>query len=139
MLRYLRITVTGVSVVACLLLIAVWAVSYSWPIRAYATFQNFPSISLISRDGVAGFSLYHVNFDSPEWDVYIDDDQIDLDSWSLEVDRGHQFVTMPHWFLLSIIAAIAGVPWIKSRFSLRTMLIAMAIIAAWLGLIVSTL
>ena len=48
---------------------------------------------------------------------------------------------IPHWFLVLLFAAFSGAPWISkfnSRFSLRTLLIGMTMLAAILGLIVWT-
>jgi hypothetical protein len=42
----------------------------------------------------------------------------------------------PHWLLAVIMGLLAGVPWLRWRFSLRTLLIATTFIAAVLGLIV---
>jgi hypothetical protein len=44
-------------------------------------------------------------------------------------------VVVPHWFILLITAACAAIPWIKLQFGLRTLLIAMTLVAAFLGLI----
>jgi hypothetical protein len=45
-------------------------------------------------------------------------------------------VAAPHWFLLLVAATVAAMPWTRWRFSLRTLLIGMAVVAAGLGLIV---
>jgi hypothetical protein len=42
----------------------------------------------------------------------------------------------PYWFPVLISGVLAAVPWIRWRFSLRTLLIATTIIAVVLGLIV---
>jgi hypothetical protein len=42
----------------------------------------------------------------------------------------------PHWFLVLLSAAFATAPWIRWRFSLRTLLIATTLVAVVLGLIV---
>jgi hypothetical protein len=41
---------------------------------------------------------------------------------------------IPYWFVLLVTAGIGSVPWIRWSFSLRTMLIAVTLIAALLGL-----
>ena len=50
--------------------------------------------------------------------------------------RGFQ---APHWVFISALVAIAVAPWIKGRFSLRTLLIATTLVAVMLGLVVWTL
>lgn len=42
----------------------------------------------------------------------------------------------PHWFPLLLLTALAALPWIAPRFSLRTLLIALTLIAATMGFIV---
>jgi hypothetical protein len=46
-----------------------------------------------------------------------------------------QFVSFPHWFLALLSAAFATAPWLRWRFSIRTLLIAMTLVAVALGLI----
>jgi hypothetical protein len=47
-------------------------------------------------------------------------------------------VVVPHWFLILISAFIAAVPWLTRlrRFSLRTLLIAITLVAVGLGIVV---
>jgi hypothetical protein len=45
---------------------------------------------------------------------------------------------LPHWFLAVVVGSIGAVPWIKRRFSVRTLLIATALVAVGLWLIIST-
>jgi hypothetical protein len=45
-------------------------------------------------------------------------------------------ISVPHWFLILILSALAAVPWTPPRFNLRLMLITMSLIAVVLGLIV---
>jgi hypothetical protein len=43
---------------------------------------------------------------------------------------------VPHWFPFVITATVAAAPWIRWRFSLRTLLIAMTLVAVVLGTLV---
>jgi hypothetical protein len=47
----------------------------------------------------------------------------------------HTAVAAPHWMLASLFAAIAIMPWMGRRFSLRTLLIAMTLVAVALGIV----
>jgi hypothetical protein len=53
-------------------------------------------------------------------------------------EPNYSLVYVPNWFLVLLAAMLAAVPWIhlSCRFSLRTLLIATALVAAALGLIV---
>jgi hypothetical protein len=46
-------------------------------------------------------------------------------------------IMLPYWFVAVFIAALAGIPWIRLRFSLRTLLVATTLVAAALGGIVA--
>ena len=50
--------------------------------------------------------------------------------------REEMWATLPHWFLLGTCMTFATVPWLRYRFSLRTLLIATTLVAVVLGLIV---
>jgi hypothetical protein len=45
-------------------------------------------------------------------------------------------VVIPHWFVLIVLATCATLPWVRWRFSLRTLLIATTLVPVVLGLIV---
>lgn len=51
-------------------------------------------------------------------------------------EKDNAYATVPHWFLVGLLAAIATLPWLTFRFSLRTMLFATTVIAVLLGMIV---
>jgi hypothetical protein len=48
----------------------------------------------------------------------------------------YYFLAFPHWVLILFIGMIGALPWMPSRFSLRTTLIATALVAVVLGGIV---
>jgi hypothetical protein len=45
-------------------------------------------------------------------------------------------LSLPYWFVIAMSAALATVPWLRWRFTLRTLLIATTLVAVMLGLIV---
>ena len=47
-------------------------------------------------------------------------------------------VKAPFWFAVAVAAVVAAVPWLPSRFSLRTLLIATMLVAVGMGLIAWT-
>jgi hypothetical protein len=47
-------------------------------------------------------------------------------------------IMFPHWFAVVITVILAAAPWMRWRYSLRTLLIAMTLLAALLGAIVLT-
>jgi hypothetical protein len=55
-------------------------------------------------------------------------------SFGFHWSRWNDFV-MPYWFPVALSALLSTVPWMKCRFRLRTLLIAMSVVAVILGLI----
>jgi hypothetical protein len=79
------------------------------------------------------------------WEWRIEHSQFDLDP-NFDWDRWEratpnwigttQRVMVPHWFSLLVAASLSAAPWLRLRFSLRTLLIATTLVAVMLGLIV---
>ena len=57
-------------------------------------------------------------------------------TFGFEVLNQSSRLRLPHWFLILLFVAHAAFPWIRWRFSLRTLLIATTLVAVVLGLIV---
>jgi hypothetical protein len=151
MLKYLRIAVTALSLTACVLLIALWVRSYY---RNDVLFgPDFTSgISGLGsvQGGVSFFKSSRRPLPGEQWRIRSDvigEDGPD-DQWTLwpEYEIGYGFgalkrpaftvLVIPHWFLVLLFAFIAVLPWLPSRFTTRTILIATTVIALLLGLIV---
>jgi hypothetical protein len=49
------------------------------------------------------------------------------------------YISIPHWPVIAIAVVLAVAPWLLYRFSLRTLLISMTLIAVALGLVVWSL
>jgi hypothetical protein len=43
---------------------------------------------------------------------------------------------IPHWFIIAVAGLLAALPWLRWRFSLRTLLIGMTVVAVVLGLVI---
>jgi hypothetical protein len=82
-------------------------------------------------------ALSHADI-SAAWKRFTDAPQPGPDEqWRWEhSSTGRFFIHIPHWFLLGLSAAIATLPWLPWRFSLRALLIAIAAFAGMLGLLV---
>jgi len=147
--HYLRILWTVSCGLACVLLIALWVRSYWWCDIVYyrkasralflvrsdqgavsygnwsvrlGTMQDLPAVGWTRRQWphregtkVASYPLFNRVF-----------------RWFDRTVFGHE---IPNWFLLLLVGAAVGVPWIpwSPHFSLRTLLIATTLIAAVLG------
>jgi hypothetical protein len=154
MLKYLRIAVTALSLTACVLLTVLWV----WTADNGDNFQKplfeVSGFAVYSTDGIiwavkAEFVKYsppngiiHSFYMPPRYQATPDG----FASTAIHKGRGFDmqvwsprqwFVQAPNWFPVLAAAAVSIVPWIKWRFSLRTLLIAMALVAMGLGIIVA--
>jgi hypothetical protein len=141
-LHNLRIAFSVGCGIACVLLIVLWVRSYWWyDIRGY--YSTVASLSLESNHGsvkmysaigpsqgggFVGGSMYNKDNGAPK-----------IRPWEFRHSLLQQFdlhFTAPHWFVAVLFVILAAIPWIRWRFSLRTLLIATTMIAVVLGLIV---
>ena len=59
-------------------------------------------------------------------------------NWWFGASSSHAgwYVSIPDWFLILLCCAVGSIPWLRWRFTLRTLLIATTLVAALLGLAV---
>jgi hypothetical protein len=139
--RKLRIAWSAGCGTICLLLIVLWVRSYWWCDVTVMSLSRSQCISLASKDGDVGCALCPTS--KAEWKIYsIGMDEIRIRTgwnpqgfyWSWQVGP---MVQVRHWFAVCVVVAFAALPWIRLRFSLRTLLIGMTLVAVVLGLIVA--
>src|SRR5687768_2482212 len=150
MLSHLRIAVTALCVTVGALLVALWVRSYWWYDLAYCPLDSTPRmLNVRSYKGRITISAYVQRFDRTGWFHT---------GWGIESTASNRFsrprttvavpwydsdkyggyVRFPHWLLLLAVAVIGCVtasPWLRWRFSLRTLLIATTLVAVLLGAI----
>jgi hypothetical protein len=56
--------------------------------------------------------------------------------WTQDMGPATLEISVPIWFLITLSAASAALPWIRLRFTIRTLLIAMALVGMVLGLMI---
>jgi hypothetical protein len=149
-IHYVRITVTALSLTACVLLLALWVRSCWW--IDYATLQitgerlvratsakqriilsvvrpplGVPHRWSVDSNSIAKTGMTDAQFNLPKFPGF---------SYGSKI--GWVSVIMPHWCPVLVSATLAVAPWLKwsRRFSLRTLLIAATLAAVGLGLIV---
>jgi hypothetical protein len=163
--RYIRIAVTALSLTACALLIGLWVRSYHYRDFAIINISYSRWIHLISMHGRLSCAVatppgafapgaapklfpgivYHLlrqrftegngSMDIPrefrppifnslffDWNKY--DDGVDI--------------VIPYCFFVFVSATFAAAPWLRRRFSLRTLLIATTLVAVVLGVTVAS-
>ena len=57
-------------------------------------------------------------------------------AWQVDFGQVTTIVSFPHWLIVLVFAVTAAVLWLPYRFSLRTLLIGMTLVAALLGTVV---
>jgi hypothetical protein len=157
--RPLRIATSAAFLLVCALWIALWARSYYWVDNVIGRLSNTTSLDVGSAQGqlaILAINRVHVEppFGHDVWtlkSVSLDQVPEEIRLYSLsnpcrtlfhfgrhfEIDQNS--VRMPHWFLVMTTGVTATVlairrPW---RFSLRTLLIVMTLVAVALGTIVA--
>jgi hypothetical protein len=154
MLKYLRIAVTALGLTACVLLIALWVRSYWYDDLVRGPFVKSEQLRFHSEVGWLSLGVARATKPTSRWSFICQNieerHKAELDhiaeggtvqrippSFGLRRQWRAYYLLLPHWFVLSMIATLAVLPWIgwSKRFSLRTLLIAMALVAVVLGII----
>jgi hypothetical protein len=155
--RKLRIAWSVFWGVACMLLIVLWLRSYFWHDRATIPILNATVFEVASWDGELRMSAYTwnpprapdlVSTEIQRWwnrgedgNVIRSSDELPNGRSSFAFRQTHLGCSAfaPHLFaavLPFVFAAVPWCPWWSSRFSLRTLLIAMTLSALLFGLVV---
>jgi hypothetical protein len=151
----LRIAFSAVCGIVCLLLIVLWVRSY-W--RVYSLYeQHYDAPSAPTTYVRSWVELQKGNVviskgfkDSPmrprsgtfQWDIvsraqsYVRPEGVPIWGFEYSSNNERMNLAMPCWFLVPLIGAATALPWIGHfgwRFSLRTFLIAITLVAIVLG------
>ena len=155
--RYLRIAFSATSVIACMLLIALWVRSYWWRDALYGPLVSNQTFNLSAANGrirfatfdntyeseftgerLTGWGLTHSRFKQP---LHLTLVNTPLRNFGLGFagsrDRYGIVAIIPIWFPITLGSVITVATWngFRWRFSLRTLFIAMTLIAVVLGAI----
>jgi hypothetical protein len=147
-LRYARIALTALCLVACIAMLALWERSYSWADAASVSFRGKREWSTESIDGELRFARpaataahgLRLNKERPETvrERDVEMPSVWLFKWPFMADNDRLRPVIPHWFVAAVFATLAAAPWLRRRFSLRTLLFAMTMAAIVLTAIVLT-
>jgi hypothetical protein len=137
-LRKLRLAWSVACGIACVLLIVLWVRSYWWMEQLSGPLSR---TRILVVGSIEGGLLVQVPFH--DWGYIWKVRSNSLKSggrssfrFGSEFRRIPEGFCLPHWSLVVLYATLAAVPWLRWRFSLRTLLIATTAIAVVLGLIV---
>jgi hypothetical protein len=138
MWKYLRIAVTAVSLLVCALLIVLWVRRYYSPWANLNIGPFHPGAIRILQDG--GCVSIGLNGEESSFDEFLIGTGFEgmtfrPPSFDIEATAWHFYLIAPIWFYLTIFATSAALPWLKWRFSLRTLLIVVTLFALFFGAI----
>ena len=132
--RKLRIAWSVVWGVAAVLLIVLWVRSYRSHENVWFNVTNSRVITFSSEQGELACQWYATR---PTFDfTWINDVSMvhrGSSTWKFIKSRSYWIVFFPYWFPTLLSASLAAVPWLRWKFSLRTLLIATTLVAVVLG------
>jgi hypothetical protein len=155
MLKYLRIAVTVLSLMACVLLIGLWVRSHTWGDRFMIPTANHTRLfGVSSYRGWLTIGRGMMDPKSfPKWTVHSNAVAATEEAYASMARDGVKFTRptprfgfhgsyfqMPHWPIVVLTGALAAILCIRGerriKFSLRTLLIGTTLVAVVLGVIV---
>ena len=140
----LRIAWTVWWGVAAVLLCVLWVRSYWW--FDNANFSATGTVVLNSLEGAVGLVYSDTASNKGLTSITVEDVKPLINpkgekarKWLFDVHPTGTWVSCPYWFAALLLGLLAVGPWIRSfrQFSLRTLLIAMTLIAIVMGLVVT--
>jgi hypothetical protein len=143
--RKLRITWTVLCGIACVLLCLLWVRSNL--LRDY--FWANSSRSMLGITSMHGGILFQISFGptdlgpNPEYvGIFSESNDDWLPYWEtvagtsklgFELTRFPNEFVLPDWFVVTVILILAALPWIRWRFTTRSLLVAITAVAVVLG------
>jgi hypothetical protein len=158
-IRKLRIAFSVTCGIACVLLVVLWVRSYWWldyfhgnvgPTTAHSTPGYLQSRNLFMATRQGRFFIASSPVKTKRLNITIreslpnDEERAILLQENLGLELNdiqlpwltRNSVASPYWVPFILTATVAALPWIRWRFSLRTLLIATTLVAVVLGLII---
>jgi hypothetical protein len=140
-LRFFRIAVTALCLTACVLLVALWVRSYWWVNQAQYVISSTKAFVVISAGGEIAVAIHELRqpIKSSFYTARLESGEAERwqhQSWRLSILRPPREIQVPIWFVATVLVLAGALPWIPWRFSLRTLLIATALVAVTLGFII---
>jgi len=135
--RKLRIAWSVVWGVLAVLLCALWVRSYSWGEQAQYTTLLKTYYGIRSDYGyLTGFQGdFRPSRHTPGWLCGSGVPSRQWQSFTFNWNSKRRIIALPHWAVAIMFAAAASAPWLRSRFSLRALLIATTLVALLMGFV----
>jgi hypothetical protein len=139
----MRIAFSAVCGISCLLLIVLWVRSYWWRQTFNRLTPNESYQEIASDSGRLSLRSQYQPFADVgpidwEYEAYPPTFLEAPGLWFVWNEK-ELSVVIPHWFAMLFTLVLGVLPWLRWRFSLRTLIIATTLIAVVLGLVVWTI
>jgi len=148
--RKLRIAWSVLCAIACVLLVVLWVRSYFW-VNGVMKVSGTQQWGVHSGEGSLTIRWHYEFVDSNDGWIFQNTSKARLDTVEEEFRAaggktivytrklgltGDGAFTSTYWLCVLIAGTVAAIPWVKWRFTLRTLLLATTLVAVVLGLIV---
>jgi hypothetical protein len=143
--RKLRIAWSVGCGIACVLLIVLWLRSYHYFDKLEGPIGSQRAFDIVSFPGQLDLDIWRFIDQPHPWSrrtyplselpaqgIVLPAICLGFYSWDHQEYFG---IRLPYWFLSTATAILVPAPWLKRRFSLRTLLIATTLVAVVLGLV----
>jgi hypothetical protein len=132
-LPYLRIAFSAFCGLACVLLIVLW-------VRSYSCYDLMP-FGVTSANGhivVGSAELITLGNHISVEELLAECNSVvsPIPSFLATFEPLNDAMSLPYWLTVVVMCAVTAAPWLRWRFSLPTLLIAMTVVAIAIGVIV---
>jgi hypothetical protein len=138
----LRITISSLGAVVCLLMCVWWVRSYSWVDGGHVKVCPWEYVAFHGGGGRMCVWFEHKSINRwSSWNTRPNDDHVSpndpnrIPVFDLAFWPTFARLYIAHWLLAVVSAAIAVAPWCPRKFSLRGLMIATTVVAAIVGII----
>ena len=145
--RKLRIAWSVGCGIHCLLLIALWVRSYnvrdvlsrlkvSGDVKHFTALRsNWGRIDLVHFPTTNELGRVAIH----DWKLSRHTPEPQVEAYTFEFTKTVMSFRAPYYFIVSIVAVVGAIPWVRWRFRLRTLLIVTTLIAVGLGIIAASI
>jgi hypothetical protein len=137
----LRITVSAVFAILCVGLTCLWVRSHVWRSTLQGVIGS-QRLQFTSENGSLAVLVFpnvqSRNFPRRDWTITSSNAGDNaFRSWRVSMQPNDVIAVLPWWFVVLVLVIAAATPWIRWKYSLRTLLIATTLVAVALGLAVA--
>ena len=129
--RKLRIAWSVGGASRAVLLIVLWVRSYYFCDGLHLKLSNARCVVLSAMCGESALAIQSTSVMPPNRIWWFNCFEVEY-----KYPWGPTLIVHPIWSLIIVATAMGVAPWLRWRFSLRTLLIATTLVAVWLGLLV---